>query len=180
MDERSETKMSRCRHYFGNLISCTKIENQCKKQGYKIIDETECENCPMYKSMFIEYPIQVTKINQEPIDYKDGLYANKIGKPVKVRVQDKTYLGLFLGELPEAVHISHNGTTGELNIQHRMNPAMFVPELNRIVFGCESWWSVIESAEDFKEITDADINNVWYVQMAKAMRNYNNNTEKGE
>jgi hypothetical protein len=48
-----------------------------------------------------------------------------------------------------------------------MNPAMFVPELNRIVFGCESWWKVLNNKEDFSDITDADIENVWYV---KALR----------
>ena len=178
MDELLSTKMSRCRHYFGKLLSCTEIENQCKKQEYKKIDESECENCPMYKSIFIEYPIQVTKIDQTPIDYRDCLDASKIGKPVKVRVKDKTYIGIFIGELPEATHISHNESTGVLTVNHRMNPAMFVPELNRIVFGYESWWSVIESPEDFKEITDDDINNVWYVQMAKAI--FNPNTQKGD
>jgi hypothetical protein len=169
MDELFTTKMSRCRHYFGNLISCTEIEHQCRKQEYKKIDETECDNCPMYKSMFIEYPIEVTKIDQKPIDYQDCLYKSYIGKPVKVRVGQKTYLGVFLGELPTSAHIQHNEQSGVLTVNHMTNPAMFVPELNRIVFGHESWWSVLESTDDFKEITDQDIKNVWYVQLAKSL-----------
>jgi hypothetical protein len=178
MDELFKTKMSRCRHYFGNLISCTEIEHQCRKQEYKKIDEAECDNCPMYKSRFIEYPIQVTKIDQAPIDYQNGLYKSYIGKPVKVRLKDKTYLGVFIGDLPESSHISHNEETGVLTVRHITNPAMFVPKLNRIVFGYESWWSVIESPEDFKDITDEDINNVWYVQMVKSM--FNPDTQKGD
>lgn len=178
MDELFQTKMSRCRHYFGNLISCTEIEHQCRKQEYKKIEEAECDNCPMYKSRFIEYPIQVTKIDQKTIDYQDCLYKSYIGKPVKVRLGKKTYLGLFIGELPTSAYIQHNEESGVLSVNHMTNPAMFVPELNRIVFGHESWWAVIESPEDFKEITDADINNVWYVQMAKAM--FNPDTQKGD
>lgn len=169
MDELFKTKMSRCRHYFGNLVSITQIEHQCKQQDYKKIEECECETCPMFKSKFIEYPIQVTKIDQTPIDYKDGLYKSNIGKTVKVRVGNKTYLGLFLGDLPDATYIRHNPESGVLTVNHTTNPAMFVPELNRIVFGYESWWSVIESPEDFKEITDQDIDNVWYMKALKAM-----------
>lgn len=178
MDELFKTKMSRCRHYFGKLLSCTEIENQCRKQEYKTIDESECENCTMYKSMFIEYPIQVTKIDQNPIDYQDCLYKSYIGKPVKVRLGKKTYLGVFIGELPTSAHISHNEQTGVLTVNHMTNPAMFVPELNRLVFGSESWWGVIESPEDFKEISDEDINNVWYVQMAKSM--FSTDMQKGD
>lgn len=178
MNELFTTKMSRCRHYFGNLISCTEIENQCKHQDYKTIEESECESCPMYKSRFIEYPIQVSKIDQNPIDYQDCLYKSYIGKPVKVRFGKKTYLGVFIGELPTSAHIVHNEETGVLTVNHMTNPAMFVPELNRLVFGSESWWSVIESPEDFTEITDDDINNVWYIRMAKSM--FSPDTQKGE
>lgn len=178
MDELFQTKMSRCRYYFGKLLSCTEIENQCRKQEYKKVDASDCETCLMYKSLFIEYPIQVAKIDQKPITYGDGLYASKIGKPAKVRVGNKTYLGLFLGDLPDATHIRYNESDGVLTVDHTTNPAMFVPELNRIVFGHESWWSVIESPEEFKEITDEDIENTWYVKMAKAM--FNPDTQKGE
>lgn len=178
MDELFQTKMSRCQYYFGNLISCTEIENQCKKQDYKKIEESECANCLMYKSRFIEYPIQVSKIDQKPIDYQDGLYKSYIGKPVKVRLDKRTYLGVFVGDLPTSAYIQHNEQSNVLTVNHITSPAMFVPELNRIVFGHESWWSVIESPEEFKEITDEDIKNTWYVKMAKAM--FNPDTQKGE
>lgn len=47
------------------------------------------------------------------------------------------------------------------------NPAIFVPDLNRVVWGMESWWGPIESKEKLHQITDEDISNVWYVKAAK-------------
>lgn len=164
-----DTKRERCRFCFPSLQGVATVEYQCRKQNYSVVTGDDCDKCSMYKSRFIEYPINVTKIDQHPIDYGDCLYKQYVGKPVKVRVGDKTHLGLFLGELPTSMHISHNDTTEVLTATPIMNPAMFVPELNRIVFGYESWWSIINSADDFKDITDEDINAVWYVQMAKEM-----------
>lgn len=42
-------------------------------------------------------------------------------------------------------------------------------DLQRIIFGAESWWGIIESLEELKDITDDDINNIWYVKALKAM-----------
>lgn len=165
-----QSKMNRCRFHCGNPLNATTIQHLCTKQDDKPIDECECETCPMYNSLYIEYPITVSKVVSEPIVH-DSLYAGKIGKPVKVRVKDKTYLGVFWGELPQSLHISHNSETGVLTVGHITNPAMFVPELNRFVFGYESWWSFIESPEDFGEITDNDIENTWYVKLAKTLSN---------
>jgi len=33
----------------------------------------------------------------------------------------------------------------------------------------ESWWDEIRSEEDFKRITDEDIQNVWYVKLMNQM-----------
>lgn len=33
----------------------------------------------------------------------------------------------------------------------------------------ESWWALIKGPEHLKEITDGDIQSVWYVQALKAM-----------
>lgn len=49
------------------------------------------------------------------------------------------------------------------------NPAIFVPELNKIIWGMECWWSEIESIDKSKAITDKDIENQWYVQLLKSM-----------
>lgn len=131
-------------------------------------------NCDEYKCRYIEYPIEVSKIN-----YNTELYClekSSIGKFVSIRpcgdeYQGKTYLGLFLGDLPLGIAVSHNPDTKELNLSYRANPAIYVFELNKIVFGAESWWGVIETEEELKEITQDDIDNVWYVKALKAISN---------
>ena len=44
------------------------------------------------------------------------------------------------------------------------SPAIWVPDLKRLIFGRGSWWRVLKTPEDLRQITDADIDNVWYVQ----------------
>ncbi|HBF3307016.1 TPA: hypothetical protein KOB88_001930 [Clostridioides difficile] len=129
-----------------------------------------CEN---YRSMNIEYPIEVYKINNK---YRNkGHYKeSKIGKFVKVRpckkeYENKTYLGLYLGELSNSLSISYAPKTKELDINSGMSPAIFVFELNEIIYGNESFWGVIEREEDLKEISDSDIENLWYVKALKSI-----------
>lgn len=40
-------------------------------------------------------------------------------------------------------------------------------ELKKIIYGCESYWSVINDPNDFEDITKESIDNVWYVQLLK-------------
>ena len=128
--------------------------------------------CDEYNSMFIEYPIEVSKINSntDRTSYKDS----QIGKFAKIspcgdEYRGKTYLGLYLGELPEGHFISHNPETKELDVSFRTNPAIYVFDLKKIIFGMESWWGIIESEDDLKEITEKDINNIWYVKALKSL-----------
>ena len=171
MSEDFSTKIERCRYSWIG-INNKKIQYSCRKQDGKIVCNNECEHCDMYDSRFIEYPIIVNAIEQKSIDYSDILYKSYVGKPVAVRLcnNDKTYLGLFLGELPSSSTVSLN-KENVLTVNHMMNPAMFVPELNKIVFGYESWWMILESEKDFKEITDIDIENIWYVRALKSVVN---------
>jgi hypothetical protein len=63
-----------------------------------------------------------------------------------------------------------NPKTGVLEVGLAMhNPAIWVPDLKRIVFGMESWWGVIDNPDDLKQITDADIQNVWYVKALQGL-----------
>lgn len=169
------TRQDKCRYAYINLKSISDDDAYlCLKQDQKAVTCEECNLCQMFNSRFIEYPIQVNEIKQNPIEYSNGLHASYVGKPVAVRVKDKTYLGIFIGDLPSRTHISYMAQTGRLSVNVVDNPAMFVPELNRIVFGYESWWKVLESEEDFKDITDSDINNTWYVQMLKLINKKEN------
>jgi hypothetical protein len=49
------------------------------------------------------------------------------------------------------------------------NPAIFVFDLKKIVYGAESWWGMVESEDDLRDITDSTIDNVWYVKAMKEM-----------
>jgi hypothetical protein len=161
-------------------LNAKKITSYCKRNGINDSDlihditAEQCESCPHFKSKFIEYPITVTEIDVKEFDGK-LLYHENVGKLAKVRpcgeeYGGKTYLGIFLGDIPHSPHISHNPETGMLQIRAYCNPAIFVPNLNKIVWGMESWWSVVENENDLdKEITDELIQNQWYVRVAKLM-----------
>jgi hypothetical protein len=92
------------------------------------------------------------------------------GAFVKVRLAgseneaESTHLGILLGDLPMGISV-RIAEGGKMSLRWGAgNPAMWVPALKRIVMGCESWWSLIESPEELKAITDADIGAIPYVQ----------------
>jgi hypothetical protein len=131
--------------------------------------------------MMIEYPITINKINFNEITklYDPYGYRGKdIGKFVAIRSVhdkdgDKTYLGLYLGEFAVSLGVSYDKDKGELTVQrHMYNPAIYVFDLNKILFGYESWWGIIKSEEQLKTITDKDISNVWYVKALKQISNF--------
>jgi hypothetical protein len=89
-------------------------------------------------------------------------------KPCGDEYKDKTYLGFYLGEL--ATTIGFCVADDKINLKYSAhNPAIFVPDLGKIIYGYESWWGYITSEKDFKEITEDEISKQWYVEMAKAM-----------
>lgn len=117
----------------------------------------------------MDFPITVKSIaageNREPI--RPPLFSNKPGDFVKVRLagDTRTHLGIMIGDVALTFATSHNEETGELTLNRAMyNPGILVPALGRVVYGIESWWGRISSPDDLKDITDADINNVWYVR----------------
>jgi L-rhamnose mutarotase len=91
-------------------------------------------------------------------------------RPCGEKYKKKTYLGILLGDLPLEVMIMHNRETKELRIEPYRNPAIFVPELKEIIWGCGSWWGEIENEEELRQISDDNIQNVWYVKMLKVMQ----------
>lgn len=128
--------------------------------------------CEKFKSMFIEYPIEVSNI--ETNNQLSGFMSNRVGKFVKIKPCNKdyggkTYLGLFLGDLPIGNNVSYKEDSKELKISFSTNPAIFVFELNKIIYGCESWWGIIKNEDELKDISDNDINNVWYVKALKSL-----------
>ncbi|AOY77210.1 hypothetical protein [Clostridium formicaceticum] len=180
MSEEIKRNCSSCKMSW--LNRCETLKDELQKQGinshdymkkwdieHKVKSNFICDN---YKSIYIEYPIEVSKINANAD--KIGLRDNRIGEFVKIRpcgkeYQNKTYLGLYLGDLPIGHSISHNPETKELNVSFNTNPAIFVFDLNKIVYGMESWWGIINNENDLKEITDNDIDNVWYIKALKQL-----------
>jgi hypothetical protein len=120
----------------------------------------------------ITYPIEVmgiTNAESEVIHYG----RKTVGRFVAVRPcndEKKTYLGIYLGDIALQASARFHAQTGVLEVSHAFhNPAIWVPDLKRIVFGCESWWGVLGKPEDLVQITDKDIDNVWYVQAMKSL-----------
>ena len=113
------------------------------------------------------------------IQFKNSAYnpncrGTKCGAFVSVRsVGDdkKTYLGIFLGEIAmDAFVYPEDEKDGIIPAMYYNNPVMFVPDLNKVIFGYESWWGEIESEDQLRQITDDDIENVWCVRALKVMR----------
>ncbi len=125
--------------------------------------------------------------------FKDGLPLQKPllsrampGDFVAVRPcgedgQGKTYLGIMLGDLVMSPSIRYHEASQSLLVGFRGlgNPAMWVPDLDRVVMGCESWWNKIDSPEDLRAITNNDIQNVWYVRALAGLTGPRGNEGKG-
>ena len=150
---------------------CTRdTDGEFRLRAAHTVSEQACLTCPHYKSRYIAYPIEVDKIETEAIDFwhpKDRIP----GTPVAVRPADSetTYLGFYLGELPWFMTAKYDEKNKILSVIAPGNPAMLVPALGKIIRGAESWWHILKSPEDFKQITDKTIDSQWYVQMAKDM-----------
>lgn len=82
---------------------------------------------------------------------------------------EKTYIGIYIGDLPIQILTSYKESTGQLINSTMNNPAIFVPELKKIIYGCESWWKTIRSVDEFSKISNEDINNTWYVKLLQSM-----------
>lgn len=166
-------KINKCRFSIPDLDMVQKKAKYLCVQKDTPIAEEVCEQCKEYRSRYIEYPIQVNEI-QNNFSIREGLHKNYIGKLVKVRPCDdkyegKTYLGIFLGDLPVGVIVSFQEGAGVLGLSAETNPAIFVPELKQIIYGCESWWGIIDDLNELKDITEEEIESVWYVRLLKEM-----------
>lgn len=101
-------------------------------------------------------------------DDKTKVFESRPMFLVRVRVasEDTTHLGIMIGDLATSVTARYNADDQVLSLGPcRLNPAILVPALGRIVFGRESWWGRIKTAEELTAITDATIANVPYVKM---------------
>lgn len=180
--EIEQNRTKRCMYSFSHIApdfslpGKYRIEYHCVHDGLEddkvqVTNEEKCANCPHYKSRYIEYPLTINGIDNKEI--KASGLGHEVGclceiRPCGEEYEGKTYIGFYLGDLPIAITNSYDRNTGHLENSTMNNPAIFVPELKKIVYGCESWWREIESPEDFKDISDDDIENTWYVKLLKS------------
>ena len=91
-------------------------------------------------------------------------------RPVGEEYGKKTFLGIYLGEMAQNASFQYDKENKTITAGFGFyNPAIFVPALKKTIYGYESWWGKIESEEQLHQITDNDINNVWYVKALKEM-----------
>lgn len=178
--EKTKTKREKCKYSFpsikltvekkkkkqedGLVYNC--LHEECRKED---ISDNDCKNCDHYKSRYIEYPLTIQGLELKQIDTHN---QRNVGRPCKIRVceeksSEKTYFGIYLGELPYFLNALFSEESGILTCSAASNPAIYVPELKKIVYGIESWWGFINGPEELKDITDADIDNQWYVKLLK-------------
>lgn len=131
-----------------------------------------------------KFPITVTGVKfaiAEPITHeaKLGGSRNEVGQMVAIRpcdeeFQNKTFLGILIGYVPihrDLCFVRPEGKEeGELIFKvFGDNPVIFVPDLKRCFMGCASWWGAIKDETQLKQITNEDIQNVWYVRALKEL-----------
>lgn len=155
-----------------NQTVCRKNLNELEAyDSEEYVSNEDCEACECYKSRYIEYPIQVNAIETEKLE---GMMMYASGCPVRIKpcaeeYKGKSYLVLYLGDLPMMNSISYDEEKQSLKVGTVHNPAIYVFALKKIIFGAESWWCKINSPEDVKGISEEEIDNTWYVKLLKAM-----------
>lgn len=162
MDTRQMSRCARCRNHHYDVeqkFSC--------RLGHQDVFSMQGDKgeCPDFKSRYLEFPLTV-----QGIELRGCLPPmREVGKLVRVRLcdDDKTYLGVYLGELARAPMAYTRSDSQNLIVSLYQNPALFVPALSRIVWGDESWWSIIDSEDDLRNISNDDIASQWYVRLAK-------------
>lgn len=163
--------IGKCSCMRGGPDSIKKAPKCLAEAEWKTIKASECETCLLYENAYILFPISVSSIKYNDIR---PYGMDKIGTPCRIRLAEKdsdktTYLGFYLGELPYIPTSFFDKKVKQLTFSVINNPAIYVPDLGRIVFGAESWWSFIDREEysNIPDITDGAINKQWYVQMLK-------------
>ena len=175
MNKKLTDKINRCRFSHPSMRdigACHCVVDGWEDEQVKTVTKENCEICEKFKSRYIEYPLTIQGIENKKIDTK-GI-GHTCGALCEVRpcgeeYQGKTYLGIYLGDLPIGISSSYDENTGVLCNHTINNPAIFVPELRKIVYGMASWWREIKGIEEFKGISKEEIENTWYVKLLKGM-----------
>lgn len=165
IDEQIKALEDRRRDIYHRSIEAPEAEKICENSLARLIAEPDCGN--------LELPVSVTGIHFEGALVED--WRKKSNHLVRVRpcgkeFEGKTFLGLYLGDIARTVGCTYDRESGVLGVYvGAHNPAIWVPSLQQLIFGCESWWGIIESEDQVREISDEAIDGIWYVQAMKAL-----------
>lgn len=126
----------------------------CKTDN-SVPSDRKCEACNNYKSRYIEYPITVSSIKTNHDEY--DFYEKRRGEICKLHLtnDDKVYTAVLLGELPYMTTESYNPETGKLTVTVIKNPALYVFDLKKVVYGAECWWQGLGETIKMPDISDA-------------------------
>jgi len=131
----------------------------------------------------VKFPIEINGINMKQATMSRGKLSP--GRLVAVRPcsknpDNKTFLGLYLGELMVDFMWEYEKDTKVVHLLPHYNPAILIPEQNRVVWGMDSWWSEIESADKLRQITNKVIQDTWYVKLLQEQLEIKKNELQGE
>ncbi len=158
---------ARKRELYRQSVEAPENEKLCKDSLANLLGEPE-----LFRN--IEYPISIYGIT-----FTGKLYhargRDQPGRLVKVRpcapeFEDKTFLGIYLGDYAQSVGCSRNWKTGVLEVylvDH--NPMMWIPSRGCLVYGHSSFWGRIETVEQLTAISNETIDGLFYVQAMKAL-----------
>lgn len=132
-------------------------------------DGSDCVDCPFFEDTRIRYPLTVSGIDVEELD--DAMVAGRDAPGTIVLVsflegdEKLRRMGILVGNLPVAPIVSYDKDDGTLSVRPLTNPAIFVPSVGRIVWGCESWWHPT-TLDDLEQVVGDD---PWQMGIARAM-----------
>lgn len=127
------------------------------------VEETIPDGCDSFQLKYLHFPISYESIDHDEF-FKQFHPENHPNmqlvaiRPCDKECNNKTYIGILISEyFPIGMGVSFNNKNRLLDLSIFGNPGIYVPELNRIVFGSGSFWHRIGSKEDLKNISDDDI-----------------------
>jgi hypothetical protein len=157
----------RKREIYGLSVQAPEVEKVCEDSIATMLSEPDLFHR-------LEYPIEISGISfSGSLLSKRGV--EKAGQLVKVRpcaeeFENKTFLGIYMGDYGRSVGCTLNRETLVLDIDvSGHNPTIWIPSMRRVVYGFDSWWGILRSEEDLRQITNENIDGIWYVQALRAL-----------
>lgn len=102
----------------------------------------DCRGCRSFDDKRIRYPLVVEGIDVDSFSQMPS--REQAGSLVLVWFMEgeerRRDWGILLGELAIEPLVSYSRDTRRISVNALGNPAIFVPSVRRIVWGCESWW----------------------------------------